>query len=85
MLSTPQLFIEGNLRTGALVMSYVLIRDGRPPFVLSVANAGVYFEPSTLIRRLYKRTPASLLRAPGMRRRLAGLLQVHADPRYPLV
>src|SRR5262245_56546128 len=34
-LATPQLFIEGNHRTGALLMSYVLLREGEPPFVLS--------------------------------------------------
>ena len=30
-LSQPQLYIEGNHRTGALVMSYLLVREGRPP------------------------------------------------------
>jgi hypothetical protein len=82
MLSTPQLFIEGNHRTGALIMSYVLLRDGRPPFVLSPANAAAYFEPSTIIRHLHKRSPTALFRLPGIRRRLAALLQAHADPRY---
>ena len=28
ILSKPQLFIEGNHRTGALLMSYILLRDG---------------------------------------------------------
>jgi hypothetical protein len=82
MLSTPQLFIEGNHRTGALAVSFVALRDGRPPFVLSVANAASYFEQSTSIRELHKRRPLSLLRAFGLRRRLAALLQEHADPRY---
>ena len=31
MLSEPELFIEGNHRTGALVMSYILARENRPP------------------------------------------------------
>jgi hypothetical protein len=80
MLSTPQLFIEGNHRTGALVMSYVLLRDGLPPFVLSAANAATYFEVSTGIRTLHKNSPAALFRGPGLRRRLATLLQAHAEP-----
>jgi hypothetical protein len=81
-LSTPQLFIEGNHRTGALMMSYVLLRDGCPPFVLSPANAREYFEPSTAIRHVDKRSLISLLRAATIRRHLAGLLKAHADPRH---
>ena len=84
MLSKPQLFIEGNHRSGMLVMSYILLRDGLPPFVLSVKNAAAYFEPSTAIRDISKHSPASLFRAPGIRRRLAALLREHSDPRYLL-
>jgi hypothetical protein len=82
MLSTPQLFIEGNHRTGALVMSYILVRDGLPPFVLSVDNAAAYFEPSAVLRDLHKHSPAALFRVPGLRKRLAALLRDQADQRY---
>jgi Fic family protein len=51
MLSEPQVFIEGNDRTGALVMSYILAKAGQPPFVLSFANAKPYFESSAQIKR----------------------------------
>jgi hypothetical protein len=84
MLTTPQLFIEGNHRTGALVMSYILRRDGLPPFVLSVGNAAAYFEPSTVLRDIHKHSPAALFRLPGIRRRLAALVREHADERYLL-
>lgn len=84
MLSHPQLFIEGNHRSGVLVMSYVLLREGLPPFVLSVENAAAYFEPSTVLRDLAKHSAASLFRAPGIRRRLAALLHDSADGRYLL-
>jgi prophage maintenance system killer protein len=84
MLSKPQLFIEGNHRTGVLVMSSILLREGQPPFVLSVENAAAYFEPSTVIRDIHKHSPASLFRAPRIRRRLAALLREHADHRYLL-
>jgi hypothetical protein len=47
ILSQPELFIEGNHRTGALVMSYLLARDGYPPFVLTVANSKLFFDYST--------------------------------------
>jgi prophage maintenance system killer protein len=84
MLSKPQLFIEGNHRTGCLVMSYLLLREGLPPFVVSVENAAAYFEPSTVLRDIAKHTAASLFRAPGLRRRLAALLRESSDRRYVL-
>ena len=66
ILSEPQLFIEGNHRTGALIMSYLLAREGAPPFVLTVDNATAYFRPSTLIRRTRKSAPSSLWRIPHL-------------------
>jgi hypothetical protein len=50
ILRRPQLYIEGNHRTGVLIMSCLLAREGQPPFVLSVANAKAYFDPSSLIK-----------------------------------
>ena len=49
-VSQPQLFLEGNHRTGALVASYILVQEGLPPFVLTPKNAVAYFNPSTLIK-----------------------------------
>ncbi len=83
-LSKPQLFIEGNHRTSALLASYVLLRDGKPPFVLAVENAVAYFEPSTVLRDTSKLGPMSLFRLPGINRRFARFLQDQADPRYLL-
>lgn len=55
ILSEPQLFIEGNHRTGALIISYILVREGQPPFVLTEKNAQGFFDPSSVIRKLKKR------------------------------
>ena len=85
MLSTPQLFIEGNHRTGVLVISQILMSAGRPPVVLSVANARAYFEASTALRNTHKNSPVALFRLPGIRRRLAALLHDPDDSRYLLV
>lgn len=49
-VSQPQLFLEGNHRTGALVASYILVQEGLPPFVLTPKNAVAYFNPSTMIK-----------------------------------
>ncbi|RUQ29532.1 MAG: hypothetical protein EKK68_12325 [Candidatus Competibacteraceae bacterium] len=83
-LSRPQLFIEGNHRTGALIASYVLLRSGKPPFVLTVENALAYFDPSMVIRNTDKLGPIALLRLPGIRNRFARFLEEQADPRYLL-
>lgn len=53
-VSQPQLFLEGNHRTGALVASYILVQEGLPPFVLTRDNAMEYFNPSTLIKYRHK-------------------------------
>jgi hypothetical protein len=82
ILSQPQLYIEGNHRTGALIMSYILVRDGKAPFVLTVENAKAYFDPSTLVKETTK-TPATLLmKLPRMKRRFARFLESHADAQY---
>jgi hypothetical protein len=82
ILTTPQLFIEGNHRTGALVASYLLLRDGLPPFVLSPENAPAYFDASAALKDIPKRGAATLFRLPGIRQRLADLLREHSDTRH---
>jgi hypothetical protein len=82
ILSRPQLFIEGNHRTGALVMSYILAREEHPPFVLSVDNAKAYFDPSILIKETKRHSLGMLIRLPKLKKRFAKLLKDHADERY---
>lgn len=75
ILSEPQLFVEGNHRTGALVMSHMLAWDGKPPFVLTVANAKAYFDPSSLVQGCKKHSLRALFEIPKLRKRLAELLK----------
>lgn len=84
LLSEPQLFIEGNHRTGALIMSCILVRDGRPPFVLSIDNAQGYFDPSTLITKTKKTPIGMLFRIPKLKKEFAAFLRDKADDRYLL-
>ena len=84
LLGRPQLFVEGNHRTGALAMSYILVREQEPPFVLSPANAPAYFDPGLVTRDTEKQGLAMLFRSPGVIKRLAGFLVEHADPAYLL-
>jgi hypothetical protein len=82
ILSEPELFIEGNHRTGALVMSYILVRDGQPPFVMTIENAKAFLDWSTYVTT--KRKASLLLRCqmPWLKRRFAAFLREHADPKY---
>jgi hypothetical protein len=82
ILSQPQLYFEGNHRTGALIMSYLLAHDGQPPFVLSVDNAKAYFDPSTLIK-LTKKTPGTMLaKLPRIKNQFAKFLRDQAGAHY---
>jgi hypothetical protein len=79
ILSQPQLFIEGNHRSGALLMSYLLARDGQPPFVLTLENAKPYFNPSTLIGKSKRHSLAMFFRMPKLKNHFARLLKHQAN------
>jgi hypothetical protein len=82
ILSHPQLYIEGNHRTGALIMSYILARDDQAPFVLTVDNAQAYFDPSTLIKQTKKTATTLLMKLPHMKKRFAYFLKQQANAHY---
>ena len=84
ILSQPQLFIEGNHRTGALIMSWMLAVEGKPPFVLSVDNAKAYFDPSTLAKNARKHTLKMMLERPKLIKRFAELLKAEAEKSHVL-
>lgn len=63
IVSTPQLFIEGNHRTSTLLASYVLARSGLPPLVVP---------PSRLLEYLAVMEAAgAIARTGGLRSRIA--------------
>ena len=75
ILSEPQLFIEGNHRTGALIMSYLLAREGRAPFVLTENNAREYFNPSSAFKKSKKHSIVMRFKLPGLTGAFADYLQ----------
>ena len=79
IVSRPQLYVEGNHRTGALIMSYILCREGNAPFVLSVGNAKAYFDPSTLAKDTQKNLVTELIKLPRIRKYFARFLQEQAN------
>ncbi len=82
LLSQPQLYIEGNHRTGALIMSYILAQDGKAPFVLTVDNAKAYFDPSTLVKSMKKTTVNLLTKLPRIKLLFSRFLKDQANEDY---
>ena len=63
-------------------MSYLLARNGKAPFVLTVENAQAYFDPSTLIKETTKTAVTLFAKLPGMKKRFAKFLEDQADEKY---
>jgi len=82
ILSQPQIYIEGNHRTGALIMSYILVREGKAPFVLTVDNAKAYFDPSTLFKATTKTATTLLTKLPRMKKLFAEFLRAQVHEKY---
>lgn len=82
MVSEPQLFPEGNHRTGILIMSYLLGREGKPPIVLTPGNAKEFFDPSTRAKQLRKGTFAMIFGMRALKLQIAGFLEREASEAY---
>jgi len=85
ILSQPQLFLEGNHRTGSLIISYMLMREGYGPFVLSNTNAKHFFEPAELTKKRRKKTFDEFLHLPKQTRKFAKLLKQEQSNSYLLM
>ena len=82
VLSQPQLYQEGNHRTGSLIASGILLQSGRPPFVLTRQNAVAYFNPSSEIKFTDKRSIRGKLRLPKYRHQFRDFLQQNVSPKF---
>jgi hypothetical protein len=85
VLGQPQLFIEGNHRTGSLIASWINLAADRPPFVLSGDNAIAYFAPSAEIKNFADRsTWRGRARLPKYRKAFSEFWQQHVEEKYLL-
>ena len=82
VLSQPQLYQEGNHRTGSLIASGILLQSGCPPFVLTRQNAVAYFNPSSEIKFTDKRTIRGKLRLPKYRHEFRDFLQQNVSVKF---
>ena len=85
ILGYPQLYIEGNHRTGSLIADWISVYHGFPPFVLSVENAIAYFAPSAEIKSFAdKSTWRGRARLPKYRKSFLAFWESHIDSQYLL-
>ena len=83
ILGYPQLYIEGNHRTGSLIANWISVYYGFPPFVLSADNALAYFAPSTEIQCFAdKSTWRGQAKLPKYRKSFLHFWENHIDNRY---
>ena len=83
ILGFPQLFIEGNHRTGNLVSNWISMYFGQPPFVLSEENAVAYFKPSKEIKRFADKSSwRGRSRLPKYRKCFKEFWEEHVDSKY---
>jgi hypothetical protein len=83
ILGYPQLYVEGNHRTGSLIANWISVYHGFPPFVLSADNALAYFAPSKEIKSFAdKWTWRGQARLPKYRKSFLHFWEKHIDDRY---
>ncbi len=83
ILGRPQLFIEGNHRTGSLIADWINVYYGFPPFVLSVDNAIAYFAPSAEIKSFADKSNwRGQVRLPKYRKSFLKFWESHIDGYY---
>jgi hypothetical protein len=82
VMSEPQLFIEGNHRTGTLLMSFILARAGHPPFVVTRDNVLSFLDRSSQFTTRRKSGLRLGLEMPWLKRRFAAFLKEQANPAF---
>jgi hypothetical protein len=83
MLSRPQLFLEGNHRTGNIVLNYLMISKGSAPYVVSADDAHTYLDISGDIKFTDNGNYLdTALRMPGHRKRFKAFLKERVDERF---
>lgn len=81
-VSAPQLFIEGNRRTAALLASYVLARGGEPPLVAGPAHFADYDALSAEAAAIDRTGFVDMFAGWRIVRRLTAFLREESDPRF---
>lgn len=80
MLSQPQLFLEGNHRTGNILLNYLLISKGAAPYVADTGTVKQYLDISGDIKFTNKEnTLDNTIKMPGHRKRFQEFLAANTS------
>ncbi len=83
ILGQPQLYIEGNHRSGSIVASWISLAHRKPPFVLTVDNAIAFFKPAQEIKKFNKQSMwRSLTKLPKHKKDFKNFWVRHCDMRF---
>lgn len=83
ILGMPQLFVEGNHRSGSVIASWINLVHGLPPFVLDVDNAIAYFSPAQEIKKFNKRSVwRSMTKLPKYKKSFRQFWEKYCDMKY---
>ena len=83
MLSRPQLFIEGNHRSGNIVLNYLLVGRGHAPLVVTRDNAFEYLEVSGEIKFTERETVGrGPFKLAGYRREFSRVVRRYASAEF---
>ncbi|AEJ60885.1 hypothetical protein Spith_0605 [Spirochaeta thermophila DSM 6578] len=82
-LSHPQLFVEGNHRSGNILVNYLLVSEGFPPFIVTPETGYEYLELSGAVKFSSKeKVLDTVLPLKKAKKRLMRLFREHGDARY---
>ena len=82
-LSQPQLFLEGNHRTGNILFNYLMVSHGAPPFIITPETAVDYLDISGEMKFTDKEKALEYgLKMPGHRKRFVAFLSQHAKTQF---
>lgn len=83
ILGMPQLYIEGNHRSGSIVASWINLTQKKPPFVLTEENAISFFRPAQLIKQFNKKSRwRSMTKLPKYKKAFKTFWSSHCDMRF---
>jgi hypothetical protein len=80
IVGMPQLYIEGNHRSGSIIASWVNLVNEKPPFVLTVDNAVAFFRPAQEIKKFNKKSLwRSMTKLPKYKQEFKTFWKSHCD------
>lgn len=82
-LSQPQMFVEGNHRTENVIVNYLLVTEGKLPFILEPESALEYFNLSARIKFSDRHNLITQMTSfPKHRKELASVLEKYGSKKY---